>query len=127
MEIAFLVGRVIFGGYFLLNGYSHFAHTASLSGYVASKGVPAPKAAVVLSGLLLAIGGLSIITGYMPLIGIIAILLFLVPVTFTMHGFWKEADPSARMAEKIQFQKNLALAGAALALLAVSVPWAYSL
>jgi len=96
-------------------------------GYAASKGVPAPKAAVVGSGLLLLVGGLSVVLGYMPMVGVIALIVFLLPVSFKMHAFWKETDPMAKMNAHIQFTKNMALIGAALTLLAIELPWAYSL
>jgi putative oxidoreductase len=32
-----------------------------------------------------------------------------------MHGFWRETDPTAKQMEMTQFQKDVALAGAALA------------
>lgn len=127
MNIIFLVGRVLFGGYFFLMGLNHLTKSASLVGYAASKGVPAPKAAVFFSGLLILVGGLSVILGYMPTYGLAAIALFLVPVTFAMHQFWKVADPMMKMGERVNFMKNMALLGAALALTAVSLPWALSL
>ena len=126
MEIAFLIGRILFGGYFLTGAASHLINNAGMVGYASSKGVMAPKAAVVGSGLLLLIGGLSVLLGYMPLIGVITLALFLVPVSFKMHAFWKETDPMAKMNAKIQFSKNMALLGAALMLLAVQLPWAFS-
>lgn len=98
-----------------------------MAGYSQSKGIPSPKAAVVFSGLLLLIGGLSILLGVYPTVGTIALVLFLVPVTFMMHAFWKVKDPMARMGETVNFTKNLALLGAALMLLGVPQPWAVSL
>ncbi len=127
MAIAFLIGRIIFGGYFLLNSYNHLVHSGHMVGYAQSKGVPSARLAIVASGILLLIGGLSVVLGYCPLIGAIALIVFLVPVTFKMHDFWKIQDPMARMGERIAFEKNLALIGAALMMLAVSVPWPYSI
>lgn len=127
MEIAFLVGRVLFGGYFLVNAYNHLVKNAGLVGWAGSMGVKSPKLAVVGSGLLLLVGGLSILTGYMPVIGVAALILFLVPVSFRLHAFWKATDPMMKMNDRIQFQKNMALVGAALMLLAIELPWAFSL
>jgi putative oxidoreductase len=36
-----------------------------------------------------------------------------------MHGFWKETDAQAKMSEQVQFQKDAALGGAALLILAL--------
>lgn len=112
-----LVGRVLFGGYFLYNAYNHFKNTSSLTGYAASKGVPNPKVAVLGSGVLLLLGGLSVLMGYQMVYGLWALVIFLIPVTFTMHAFWKESDPAARASARIDFTKNLALVGACLLLM----------
>lgn len=126
MAIAFLIGRIIFGGYFLLNAYNHLVKGSHLVGYAQSKGVPAPKLAILGSGILLLIGGVSMVLGLYPLIGVIALVVFLIPVTFMMHDYWKIQDPMARMSERISFQKNMALLGAALMMLAISTPWIWS-
>ena len=77
-----------------------------------------PKFSVAFSGLLLLIGGLSVLVDVLPVVGLVALVLFLLPVTFIMHQFWKVQDPMARMGEMINFTKNLALLGAVLMLLA---------
>jgi uncharacterized membrane protein YphA (DoxX/SURF4 family) len=81
----------------------------------------------LVAGVLLAIGGLTIITGFQPTIGVIALVLFFVPVTFRMHDFWTETDPQARMNQMVNFAKNLGLLGSALMFLAIPQPWALSL
>lgn len=122
-----LIGRLLLGGFFINSGFKHFSNLTMMAGYSQSKGIPSPKAAVLFSGLLLLIGGLSILLGVYPTVGTIALVLFLVPVTFMMHAFWKVKDPMARMGETVNFTKNLALLGAALMLLGVPQPWAVSL
>jgi putative oxidoreductase len=124
--ILFLVGRLLLGGFFLYSGYNHFKGLAMMTGYVQSKGIPVPKAAVAVTGLLLLIGGLSILLGLYPTLGSISLVLFLVPTTFLMHAFWKVQDPMARMGERVNFMKNLALLGAALLLLSIPEPWSTS-
>lgn len=126
MEIAFLIGRIIVGVYFLFNAFSHFSQVKMMSGYAASKGVPAPQLAVIVTGLLLLVGGLSILTGYQPLIGVICLVIFFLGVTFMMHAFWKVEDPMARVGEMVNFMKNLALMGSALMFLAIPQPWPFS-
>ena len=81
---------------------------------------------IVGSGLLLIIGGVDILLGYQPLIGVVAIVLFLVPVTFTIHNFWSVQDPKQKMAEMVNFTKNLGLIGSTLMFLAIPQPWPYS-
>ncbi|MGD1043732.1 MAG: DoxX family protein [Bacteroidota bacterium] len=119
METTLLyLGRILFGGYFTFSGFNHFKMLDMMSGYAKSKGVPLPKLSVAFSGVLLIVGGLSVLFDIMPGFGLIALALFLVPVTFVMHAFWKIQDPTAKMSEMINFMKNFALLGAVLILLA---------
>ena len=126
MAILFLIGRIIFGGFFLMNAWSHFKNIEGLSGYAVSKGVPEPKAAVFISGVLLMLGGLGVVFGVAPEASLTLLIVFLVPVSFKMHAFWKETDPNARMMDRVQFMKNMALVGALLMLYAIPVPWVYN-
>ena len=126
MEILSLFGRIIFGGFFLMNAWQHFTKLDSYSGYAASKGVPSPTVAVFVSGIFLLLGGLGVLFGVSPIASLTLLILFLVPVSLSMHAFWKVADPNMKMTEQIAFMKNLALIGALLMLYAVPVPWAYS-
>jgi putative oxidoreductase len=97
-----------------MNALNHFRNVQMLGGYAASKGVPAPQAMVVLTGVLLLVGGLSILFGAYPTVGVAAVVVFLVVVAFWMHNFWTVQDPMQRMGEMVNFNKNLALAGSAL-------------
>lgn len=57
MEIIFLIARIVLGLYYLFNASNHFFQVKMMAGYAASKGVPAPEASVIVSGMLLFIGG----------------------------------------------------------------------
>jgi putative oxidoreductase len=123
----FFVGRILLGGFFAYSGINHFRSIAAMSGYAQMKGVPMPKVSVAFTGVLLVIGGLSILLGAYPTVGVAALALFLIPGTFMMHAFWKIQDPMGRMGEMVNFTKNVALLGAALTLLAIPQPWMVSL
>lgn len=126
MDVLHLIGRIILGGYFLYNALNHLVMGAgALAGYAQMKGVPAPKAAVYGSGILLLLGGLSILLGFQPRWGVLLLILFLVPVSIMIHNFWSE-EGEARMGDMINFTKNMALVGALLALLAIPETWPYS-
>lgn len=126
MEIIFLIGRILFGGYFLMSAYNHFTGLKGMTGYAASKNVPMPKYAVIGTGVLLGLGGIGIVLGVFPQLAILLLILFLLPTTFMMHDFWN-ADGEARQGEMINFMKNIALVGALLMLLALVTPWMLSL
>jgi uncharacterized membrane protein YphA (DoxX/SURF4 family) len=108
MRSLYVLGRVMFGGYFLYNGVNHFLNEK------------------MTSGALLAAGGLSIVAGVKPKQGLAAVIGFLIPVTLQTHRFWEETDPQQRMNETIHFGKNLALVGAALTMLQIAEPWPIS-
>lgn len=85
-----------------------------------------PKAAVIITGILLLLGGLGILLGVYVEWAILALVIFLVSVTFIMHAFWKVQEPNMRMSEMVHFMKNLALLGALLMLLSIPM-WPYPL
>jgi uncharacterized membrane protein YphA (DoxX/SURF4 family) len=125
MDILFLIGRVLYSLIFLMSGFGHFAQLEQMAQYAQSKGVPSPKLAVAGSGVLLLLGGLSVLLGFYPTIGLILLIVFLVPTTLLMHNFWAVEDPMQRQMEMVNFLKNMALLGAALMLLTVE-RWPYS-
>lgn len=121
--VPLMLGRLIFGGYFLYNGINHFLNRQNMSGYAQAKGVPAPDVAVEASGALMILGGLSLLTGYKPKIGAALIGTFLAGVTPSIHTFWKENDPQRRQMEMINFMKNVALLGGAMIAAGRPEPW----
>jgi putative oxidoreductase len=124
--VMLMAGRAIIGGYFLYNGINHFRKRAQLAGYAKSKQVPAPDVAVMASGALAALGGLSVLTGVQPKVGSALIATFLLGVTPQIHDFWTVEDPAQRMSEFTNFTKNLAILGAACFIAAVPEPWPLS-
>ncbi len=106
MSIAFFVGRIIVGIYYLYNGINHFIKFGAMTEYAKFKGIPLAEVAVVVSGLLLLAAAFTIILGIFPEIGVISLVLFFLPVTFMMHNFWAAAQEQ-QMAEIINFSKNL--------------------
>ncbi len=127
MLTIFLLGRIILGGYFIYSSIGHLTTPDALAGYAGSKGVPMPKTSVIVTGLMLLFGGLAILLGVLVQPGIIVLIIFLIGTLVQMHDFWKATDSAHRMAERVQFAKNLALIGALLMLYAIPFPWAYSL
>jgi uncharacterized membrane protein YphA (DoxX/SURF4 family) len=125
-NIGFMAGRLIFGGFFLYNGINHIIHKDQIVPYAGAKNVPVPEAAVVGSGALLIASGLSLILGLKPRLGALGVVTFLAAVSPAMHNFWEQEDPGQRQNDMIHFSKNMAMLGAALALLGVE-KWPASL
>lgn len=124
-EVLFLIGRIIVGIYFIMNAYNHFKNKKAMIEYAKMKQVQMPELAVPFTGLLLLLGGLSILCGYQTNIGITFIALFLIPVSFMMHNFWAVPEQQ-KMIEKVNFMKNMALLGFNLMLLLIPTPWPFS-
>jgi uncharacterized membrane protein YphA (DoxX/SURF4 family) len=106
------LGRLVFGGYFLYSGLGHLMNHVVFAGLASARGVPFPDLAVLVTGVLIGIGGLAIMTGAAPRFGAAAIALFLIVVTPVMHAFWHDPTLEERAADLVNFTKNIGLLGA---------------
>ncbi|WP_147437660.1 DoxX family protein [Streptomyces radicis] len=113
MDIVVLIGRIVFVALFLNSALGHLTQTPAMAGYARSKGVPFPEASVLLSGILMVVGAVSVVLGVWPDLGALLLVAFLVPTALLMHPFWKETDPATRQNDMVHFMKDLSLAGAA--------------
>ena len=120
---AFLVGKIVFGGYWLMAGFNHFKNLNYMSEYAKAKGTPSPQVAVGGSGVILLAGGLSMLLGVYPVIGIVLLIILLLGASFQIHNFWKLDDTQTKQIEMINFTKNMALVGALLMMLLLPRPW----
>lgn len=125
--LSLLLGRVLFGGFFLFAGMNHVRKMDMLTAYAQSKGVAVPQMAVVASGLLFLAGGAGIAFGVFVPWAVLSLVAALLPISFRMHDFWNISDPGQKAAEMSNFLKNMALIGGALLALAVPAPWPLSL
>ncbi|WP_254830536.1 DoxX family protein [Haloglomus salinum] len=124
----FLLARLLFGGVLAFMGLNHFMNGGDMAGYAEMKGLPAPAFSVAATGAMLILGGLAVITGAYVVVGAGALALFLLVSAVVMHDFWTVEDPQQQQTEMTQFLKNVVMAGAALAFLALaSTPWPYAL
>ena len=110
-----LAGRLMFALIFFLSGITHFT---SLADYVALMPAAIPFRAfwVMISAVVELLGAAMIATNRSPRLGAWLIVLFLIPVTITVHGTAMVSDPDERM-RAIQlsfFLKGVTMAGAAL-------------
>src|SRR5258708_10877117 len=96
IKFAVLIGRIFFSAIFILASFNHFTNTQMVT-YAAAAGVPMANILVPFSGLLAFLGGLSVLLGFKAQWGAWLIVLFLVPVTLTMHKFWGITDPQMSM------------------------------
>jgi putative oxidoreductase len=116
VDLLIFIGRVLFVILFLTSAVANLTRTEMMAAYAESKGVPAARNVTLASGVVLLVGALSVLLGIWADIGALLLFVFLVPTAFLTHAFWKERDNQTRQVEIINFQKDLALAGAALML-----------
>jgi putative oxidoreductase len=110
-----VAGRVMFTLIFFLSGITHFT---SLSDYVAlmPAAIPFRTFWVMISAAVELIGATLIVTNTYPRLGGWLIVIFLIPVTITVHGVGMVTAPDSQMAaiQTSFFLKGVTMAGAAL-------------
>ena len=120
MNTVLLIGRILFALVFVSSGLSHLAKVEAMTGYAKFKKVPAAKLSVLVSGALLALGGLSIVLGVYADLGALVIAILLIVMALKMHDFWTQTDAQAKQTETISFFKNISMAGGALIIFAIA-------
>lgn len=117
IEILGWVGRIVLGLFFVMSGAMHFMKKEDMVGYAKMRGLPAPMASVLLSGLVLLLGGIGILGWWYVELSLIALAIFLLLAAVLMHGFWKEKEEKEKQTQMHFFMANMALMGALLMLL----------
>lgn len=116
MDEVFLISRILFAYLVIGSGIGHLTATGAMAGYAESRGLSNAKVLVQVSGVALLAGGLSVLLGIWGDIGALGLAVLLLVTAVLMHAFWKESDGQAKQMEMVSFNKNVALAGGALAL-----------
>ncbi len=110
-----LAGRILFTLIFFLSGLTHFTR---LDEYVAlmPAAIPWRPFWVMISAVVELVGATLILTNRHARLGGWLIVLFLVPVTITVHGVMMvtSPDPQMRLIQTSFFLKGLAMIGTAL-------------
>jgi uncharacterized membrane protein YphA (DoxX/SURF4 family) len=110
-----IAGRIMFTLIFFLSGVTHFT---SLNDYAAlmPEAIPFRPFWVVISAMVELAGAALVVTNRRPRLGAWLLVLFLVPVTMTVHGvaMLTAADPQMRAIQVSFFLKGIAMTGAAL-------------
>jgi putative oxidoreductase len=119
MDTLLVIGRVLFALLFLGSAMGHLTKIEAMTQYAQYRKLPAAKAGVIVSGVVLALGALSVVLGVFGDLGALALAAFLIVAAFVFHAFWKESDPQAGATEQANFMKNIALVGASIVLFAL--------
>jgi uncharacterized membrane protein YphA (DoxX/SURF4 family) len=119
LNAVLVIGRILFALLFITSGIAHFAKLEAMTGYAKYKKLPAAKFGVLISGLFFLLGGVYIAAGFWVDLGALMLAVTLILAAIIFHNYWKETDATAKQNEMIAFNKDLALAGAALILFAL--------
>jgi putative oxidoreductase len=115
MDVLFLVARILVVVPFVLSGAMiHFSRQGVE--YARAYGAPAPEFMVPASGAAIVVGGLMVALGIWADLGALVLAAFALGVLPFMHAFWKEEDAQAQQNQMAHFLKNLSMAGGALVL-----------
>jgi len=115
LDLLSLVGRLLFLVVFVRGGYGsrHLSHTIAMA---ARAGAPLASVTVPVSQVLQWVGIISVAFGIWADIGALCLVLFLIPVTYLTHGFWRfEGQP--RQVQTGNFLRNLTYLGGVLLIL----------
>jgi uncharacterized membrane protein YphA (DoxX/SURF4 family) len=116
LDLLGLVARLLFLVVFVRGGYSGSINLSNTIAIVARTGAPLPRVTVPASQVLQWVGIISVALGIWADIGALCLLLFLIPVTYWTHGFWRlEGQP--RQVQTGNFLRNLTYLGGVLLIL----------
>lgn len=116
-----LIGRLLLSNLFIVAGFKKITGFAGAAGYMAAK-MPSLdpnliKIMLVLTIVIELVGGLMILVGWQARWAATIIFLWMIPVTYLFHPYWG-LPPEQMQMQFIQFQKNLAIMGALLFIVA---------
>lgn len=120
-----LIARLLLVILFVLFGWSKLTGFSGTIAFMVTEGAPLPTVAAVIAVVMELLVGIAIALGFYtrPLAYLLA--LYTLATAFIGHHYWTMPD-AERMANMINFYKNLSIAGGLL-LLCVSGPGKYSL
>jgi putative oxidoreductase len=122
-----LIGRILFGGYFIYTGAGfHIPKTKMAEQYAGSVKFPFPQLAGWPTGIWMAVGGLLIALGIWPDIGCLMIAAFAIPAAWYFHRFWEVQDPMQRQNQQAYFGRNIIILGACLVMFAFFVSFGHA-
>jgi putative oxidoreductase len=117
MDIVFLAGRILFAFVFVFSGGTlHLLQARQGIQYAKMYRVPLAELGVPVTGVMAVAGGLMVALGLWGDLGALLLAAFLLLITPLMHAFWREEDPMQKQLQMVNFVKNVALLGGALAL-----------
>ncbi|MEM9571788.1 MAG: DoxX family protein [Pseudomonadota bacterium] len=121
-SIISLLARILFTSLFFLSGLTHFTNVPYYIDLMPEE-IPFQAFWIYLSGVIELVGAAMILVNWRPRLGGWLLVVFMIPVTFAVHGYemlYAETE-TLRAAQQAHFLKGLALTGAALLITQVGV------
>src|SRR5262245_38233033 len=112
--VGLLLARLCLAAVFLYTGITEIQETGEIAGMLAAHGYPIPVVMAWGAAIAEIAGGVSLALGLLTPLGCLALILFLLPTTYTFHlpGLLK-GDPG----QTVDTLKNLGLVGGLIALM----------
>lgn len=115
MNAGQFLGRAALAAPFVWLGYEAAKEPGGRVALVEQAGIPEPELAVRANGVAMAAGGTALALGVLPRAAAGGLSLSMLATTMVGHPFWKETETARRVPQRIQFLKNVGLAGALVA------------
>ena len=111
-----LAGRILLAFLFLQSGFDKLLKYDITQALMAARGVPEPQIMLPLALAALFAGGVMLLIGWKASWGALALIVFMIPVTWYFHRYW--TFPEALQVDQFHhFVKNLGIIGALLLVL----------
>lgn len=109
-----LLGRVLIAALFIPSGWDKIAGFSGLVGYIATQGLPLPQVGAAIA-IAVELGlGILLLIGFKTRWVALLMAIFVLVITPIFHGYWA-VEAAQVMSEKVNFYKNIAIAGGLLA------------
>lgn len=116
-DLCAFVGRVLLALLFIPAGIAKIPGFSGSVHYAAAHNLPLPELAIAVSIVIELVFGILILIGWQTRWIAIVYIIYNVVLAFVFHAYWSD-PPAQAMGNKINFYKNLGLAGAFFFLLA---------
>lgn len=117
-----VLARILFTSLFFLSGLTHFTNVPYYIDLM-PEAIPLPELWIFVSGVVELVGAAMVLANWRARFGAWLLVLFMVPVTFAVHGYemlFAQTDVE-RVMQQAHFLKGLALTGSALLITQVGV------
>lgn len=109
-EFMEIIGRVLLGGFFAVAGIRHFFEVPGITRAIAARGMPFPKATLLIGSIFQTVAGAALMLGQYPFWAALALVVFTLAASVLLVNFWS-ADGEARSKGIATWQANAALIG----------------